>query len=164
MIRTCRPEDAARICEIYNRFVRDTIVTFEEEPISASTMATRIDAVTREYPWLVWEEAQTIVGYAYATAWKPRSAYRRSVESTIYLDDAWYRRGIGSSLYGALVSELRERGFHCVVGGIALPNEASVALHEKLGFTMIGQFRDIGYKLGRFIDVGYWELMLRDHA
>lgn len=162
MLRSCRPSDASRICAIYNHFVRETVVTFEEEPVSEREMASRIQEVTEELPWVVWEEAGSIGGYAYATRWKSRSAYRFSTESTVYVAPGLTRRGIGTRLYEALVVELRRRDVHCVVGGIALPNAASIALHERLGFSKIGHFSQIGWKLGRWVDVGYWELLLQD--
>ena len=161
MLRSSTPSDAPRICEIYNHYVRDTVVTFEESPVPEREMSERIAGVTSHLPWLVWEQDSTIVGYAHATPWKTRSAYRFSVESTIYLDPKLVGRGIGTTLYRALIDELRERNVHCAVGGIALPNPASIALHEKLGFVKIGQFEEIGWKHGRWIDVGYWELVLR---
>jgi phosphinothricin acetyltransferase len=139
--------------------VRDTVVTFEEIPVSADEMARRIEDIGARFPWLVWEDGGTVVGYAYASAWKSRSAYRFAVESTIYLTTSRHRSGIGTKLYGALLAELKSRGFHTAVGGIALPNPASIALHEKLGFTKIGQFVEVGRKLGRWVDVGYWQLI-----
>jgi phosphinothricin acetyltransferase len=122
-------------------------------------MARRIEDIGARFPWLVWEDGGTVVGYAYASAWKSRSAYRFAVESTIYLTTSRHRSGIGTKLYGALLAELKSRGFHTAVGGIALPNPASIALHEKLGFTKIGQFVEVGRKLGRWVDVGYWQLI-----
>jgi phosphinothricin acetyltransferase len=160
MIRAVVGADAAQICAIYNHHVRDTIVTFEETPVTTAEMAQRIADVTTRWPWLVWEEGSSITGYAYATEWKARSAYRFSVESTVYVAPSFARRGIGTRLYQALLPLLEERKVHCVIGGIALPNAASVALHEKLGFVKIGQFHDVGFKLDRWIDVGYWELLL----
>lgn len=160
MIRPCEPTDAEAIAEIYNHYVTHTVVTFEEAPVNVAEMARRIDEVARRWPWLVFEEHGVIAGYAYATDWKPRSAYRFSVETTVYVAASFMRRGIGARLYGALIAGLRERGAHSAVGGIALPNAASVALHEKLGFTKIGQFHEIGFKLGRWVDVGYWQLLL----
>jgi phosphinothricin acetyltransferase len=160
--RNCAPADAPRICEIYNHYVRETVVTFEEVPVSAQEMRERIAAVTNNLPWLVWESDRSLVGYAYATPWKPRSAYRFSVESTVYLDPAFVGLGIGTALYRALIERLRTRDLRCAVGGIALPNPASIALHEKLGFAKVGQFKQVGFKHGRWIDVGYWELVLQD--
>ena len=160
MLRTGTSFDAAQICAIYNLYVRDTVITFEETPVAVDDMARRIADVTERWPWLVWEEDGAVVGYAYAAAWKARSAYRQSVETTIYLAPQSAGRGIGSRLYGALIDELRVRGAHCIIGGIALPNPASIALHEKLGFVKIGQFHEVGLKFGRWVDVGYWELLL----
>ena len=160
MIRSANPSDAPQICAIYNPHVRDTVVTFEELPVTDEEMGRRIVEVTEHWPWLVFEQNRAIAGYAYATAWKTRSAYRFAVESTVYVAPSFTRRGVATRLYEALLAGLRARNAHCVVGGIALPNPASVALHEKLGFVKIGQFHDVGWKLGRWIDVGYWELLL----
>ena len=160
MLRDCTHHDAGPISAIYNHYVEQTAVTFEEVPVAADEMARRIAEVTSRFPWVVWEQDHTVVGYAYAAPWKPRSAYRHSVETTIYLDSNAQGRGIGTLLYRSLVDRLRPLDVHCAVGGIALPNPASVALHEKLGFRNIGQFHEIGRKFGRWIDVGYWELRL----
>jgi L-amino acid N-acyltransferase YncA len=136
------------------------VITFEEEPVDEPEMARRIGAVTALLPWLVFEREGTIEGYACATPWKARSAYRFAVESTVYVSRISVRRGIGTRLYEALIAELRARGMHCMIGGIALPNPASVALHEGLGFKKVAQFLEVGFKLGRRVDVAYWELML----
>jgi L-amino acid N-acyltransferase YncA len=159
-IRPCRQADAASICAIYNHHVVNTVVTFEETPVANEEMARRIDEIGAAWPWLVCEERGTVAGYAYAAPWKARSAYRFSVETTVYLEPSFFRRGIGTRLYQALIDELKNGDAHCAVGGIALPNPASVALHEKLGFAKIGHFKEVGCKFGRWIDVGYWELIL----
>jgi L-amino acid N-acyltransferase YncA len=159
-IRSGTAVDAAAICEIYNGYVRDTVITFEEASIPAAEMARRIEDVTARFPWLVAEEQGAIVGYAYATLWRVRSAYRFSVETTVYVAPVQHGRGVGSALYRELLAGLRKLNVHCAVGAIALPNDASVALHEKLGFKKVGQLAEIGYKLGRWVDVGYWELIL----
>lgn len=160
MIRACTAADAAAICAIYNPYIRDTVITFEEAPVATAEMARRIGEVTGRLPWLVTEEQGAIVGYAYATQWKTRSAYRFSVETTVYVAPGQQRRGLATDLYRELLVQLRRLGVHCAVGGIALPNAASVALHEKLGFKKIGQFVEIGCKFDRWVDVGYWELIL----
>lgn len=160
MIRSCATADAEQICAIYNHYVRTTVVTFEEESVTDIEMARRIGEIGTSLPWLVWEEDARILGYAYAAPWKLRAAYRSSVEATVYLEPSAVGQGIGTQLYRALISELKERGIHAVVGGIALPNDASVALHERFGFVKIGQFREIGWKHGKWVDVGYWELLL----
>lgn len=160
MIRDCLPCDAASVADIYNHYVENTVTTFEEHRVPEEDMAQRIESVTTRLPWLVWQEHDAILGYTYATAWKARAAYRFAVESTIYLAPGAGGHGIGTLLYQALIEELRRRNMHAVVGGIALPNPASVALHEKIGFEKIAQFREIGRKFDRWIDVGYWQLLL----
>jgi L-amino acid N-acyltransferase YncA len=134
MLRSCVPGDAPAIVAIYNHYISETVITFEEETVSADEMARRITQVTARYPWLVWEAAGVIAGYAYAARWKSRASYRHSVEAAIYLAPSLTGQGIGTQLYQALLRELQEMGTHCVVGGLALPNAASVALHEKLGY------------------------------
>jgi len=158
-IRPARVSDAEQITEIYNHYVLRTHITFEEQPVDTASMAQRIRGIVPSLPWLVWEERQ-VLGYAYATKWKDRSAYRNSVESTVYLRSDAFGNGIGTRLYEALVAELCNLGLHSVVGGIALPNAASIALHEKLGFTKIGHFQQVGRKFERWIDVGYWQRLL----
>ena len=159
-IRHATPIDADAICRIYNHYVTDTIVSFEETPVAAAEMALRITDLTRTHPWYVYEESGRVVGYAYAGPWRTRAAYRDAVESTVYVESGLVGSGIGSKLYDALIPELRRRSFHCAMGGIALPNTASVALHEKKVFIKVAHFREVGWKFQRRIDVGYWELVL----
>lgn len=153
------PEDAERICGIYNYYILNTPISFEEEPVSVDEMRQRIETVTKEYPWLIHEDNGEIIGYAYASRWKTRSAYRFSVESTVYVKHGITGKGIGSGLYAQLLNELKSRSVHAVVGGIALPNEKSQALHEKFGFKKVAHFSKIGYKFDQWIDIGYWELL-----
>ena len=160
MIRSVYIEDAEAVCSIYNHYVRNTIITFEETPVSIDEMKDRIAETTVSLPWVVWEDNEEIKGYAYASKWKTRSAYRFSVESSIYLQPDFIGKGAGKILYEALISELRNRSLHTVIGGIALPNESSVALHERLGFIKVAHFKDVGRKFEQWIDVGYWELLL----
>lgn len=160
MFRPCTPTDAGQICLIYNHYVRETVVTFEEVPVLETDMAQRIVDFTSRLPWIVWEEGGTILGYAYATPWKVRAAYRYAVECSIYLAQSATGRGLGTQLYKTLIAELRQRNVHCVIGGAALPNPASVTLHERLGFSKVAEFREVGFKFNRWIDVAYWELLL----
>lgn len=164
MIRPVVDADCVAIARIYNHFVEHTVVTFEETPVSAEVISGRVTEVAQlGLPWLVAEEDGRVVGYAYATPWKSRSAYRFSVETTIYLDPTVVSRGIGSALYRELFAALRGRSdLHAVIGGIALPNAASIALHEKLGMTKVAHFQEVGYKFGHWVDVAYWELVLRE--
>ncbi len=160
-IRAATPADAESLARIYNFYVRETIVTFEEEGVSAAEMAARFQEVQRaSLPWLVAEQGGEVVGYAYATEWKGRRGYRFSTEVTVYLDGGHGGRGIGSSLYRQLLPTLQSRGIHVAVGGIALPNDASVALHEKFGFEKVAQFHQVGFKFDAWIDVGYWQKIL----
>jgi L-amino acid N-acyltransferase YncA len=160
MIRYAKTDDAAEICEIYNHYVLGTTITFEEEPVSTDEMAQRIAETLQSLPWLVWDQDESLQGFCYASKWKGRCAYRHSVESTVYVRADSIGRRIGSQLYRALLDELRQRKFHTVIGGIALPNDASVALHEKLEFEKVAQFREVGNKFDRWTDVGYWQLLL----
>jgi len=160
VIRRVSPGDAAAIAAIYNHHVLETIVTFEETPVDEATMRGRIADIDGSHGWLVAEVDGRVAGYAYASAWRTRSAYRRSVETTVYVAGDAVGRGLGTALYGALLPDLARRGFHCAMGGIALPNEASVALHERMGFAKVAHFREVGWKLGRWIDVGYWQRVL----
>jgi L-amino acid N-acyltransferase YncA len=160
MIRYAKTDDAAEICKIYNHYVLGTTITFEEEPVSTGEMAQRIAETLQSLPWLVWEQDESLQGFCYASKWKGRCAYRHSVESTVYLRADSMGRGIGSQLYRALLDELRRKKFHTVIGGIALPNDASVALHEKFEFEKVAQFREVGNKFDRWTDVGYWQLLL----
>ena len=159
MIRPATTRDAEQIATLYNFYVENTVVTFEETRVSASEMATRIATIMSAYPWLVLEKQGSIAGYAYAGLFDSRCAYRTSVESTIYLAHDQAGRGLGSKLYRALLDDLLVSDVHCAIGRIALPNEPSITLHEKFGFVNVGQLREIGRKFDRWIDVGYWELL-----
>jgi L-amino acid N-acyltransferase YncA len=160
-IRPAAPSDSAAIAAIYNRYIAETVITFEEEPVSSDEMAQRIaDVQSARLPWLVAEEQGQVTGYAYATPWKTRSAYRYSVEITVYLASGSVGRGIGSLLYSRLFSTLEQLGIHAVIGGIALPNQASVALHEKFRCEKVAHFPQVGFKFNRWIDVGYWQRIL----
>jgi len=165
MIRTAIIEDAPQLAEIYNHYIAETVVTFEERPVSDVDMAARVEATAAErLPWIVAEQDNKILGYAYASKWKGRCAYRYSVESTVYLDPNQVAKGLGSELYRALISALQHSGYHVVMGGISLPNSASIALHEKFGFEKVAHFKEVGHKFDQWVDVGYWQLTLPDRA
>ena len=160
-IRPATPADAESLARIYNFYVKETAVTFEEQVISAGEITARLQEVEgASLPWLAAEQGGEVVGYAYATKWKGRSAYRFSTEVTVYVERGRGGRGIGSSLYRHLLPALQSRGIHAAFGGIALPNDASVALHQKFGFEKVAEFREVGFKFDRWIDVGYWQKIL----
>jgi L-amino acid N-acyltransferase YncA len=159
-LRFATEADAPAFCEIYNHYVLNSLFTFEEVALSVEEMAGRIRDITEKLPWVVLEDEGRIVGYAYAGPWKNRTAYRFSVESTIYVTDGISGRGYGSILYERLIAELRSRQVHVVLGGIVLPNDPSVALHEKFGFRQVARIPEVGWKFEQWVDVGYWQLIL----
>jgi L-amino acid N-acyltransferase YncA len=159
--RVATVDDADGLSRIYNHYVRETVITFEEVEVTPEEMARRVENVRAAgLPWLVSEREGALLGYAYATRWKERSAYRFAVETTVYVDPAHAGRGIGSALYTALLGSLEALGIHTAIGGIALPNDASVRLHERFGFVKVAHFAEVGFKFGRHIDVGYWQLLI----
>lgn len=161
MIRSAAPKDVPAILEIYNHYILNSHATFEVESISAEELAGRIELIQSDLklPWIVSEINGRIIGYAYATKWKARKAYAKTVETSIYLHKDEGGQGYGYPLYAALMDILKRMGYHAIIGGMSLPNEPSRALHEKLGFKKIGEFREVGYKFDRWIDVGYWQLV-----
>jgi L-amino acid N-acyltransferase YncA len=160
-LRDASTDDAALIVSIYNHYILNTVISMEYETVTAADMAQRIrDVQAGGLPWLVLLDGERIAGYAYASRWRARSGYRHSVESSVYLAPDYQRRGLGGMLYRRLLERLREHGCHAVIGGIALPNPGSVALHEKLGFEQVAHFREVGRKFDSWVDVGYWQLTL----
>ncbi|CAN5386965.1 GNAT family N-acetyltransferase [soil metagenome] len=161
MIRRISTADIPSICKIYNYYINNSIATFEEVEVGVEEMQKRVEQVSTNYPWIVYEEEGAVIGYAYANQWKTRSAYRYSAEATVYLDHLYAGKGVGSKLYGHLISELNKSKIHSLIGGISLPNEASIALHEKFGFRKCAHFSEVGRKFDRWIDVGYWEKIFK---
>jgi L-amino acid N-acyltransferase YncA len=159
-IRDATMSDAEMICAIYNPIVLNTTISFEEDAVPVADMASRIESVTAKLPWLVGQEDGAVAGYAYASRHRERSAYRYSVETTAYVAEFARGRGIGTGLYTALLNRLRTLSVHAALGGIALPNPASIALHEKCGFKKVAHFEQVGLKFGRWVDVGYWQIVL----
>jgi phosphinothricin acetyltransferase len=158
--RLATAEDASAIAAIYAPYVRDTIISFETEAPDAAEIGARIERIGRHYPWLTASSAGRVVGYAYACENRARLAYRWSVDAAVYLDASAQRKGVGSALYRRLFALLRVQGYVNAFAGISLPNAASVALHEAMGFEAIGVYRNVGYKLGAWRDVGWWQLAL----
>jgi phosphinothricin acetyltransferase len=161
MIRPVKNEDASAICTIYNYYVKETAITFEETPVPIREMEKRITEIGAAYPWFVYDDGIYVLGYAYINKWRERSAYRYSVETAVYVKQGHEGKGIGASLYKPLLEAAKKKGFHSAVAGITLPNKRSVALQEKFGFKKIARFNEIGFKLGKWQDVGYWELLLQ---
>lgn len=164
MIRSATHDDSGKIAEIYNHYIENSVITFEETLIDAAEVRSRIGDPTTDLPWFVHESDEVVVGYAYASPWNKRAAYRHSVEISIYLDRDAVGKGIGRKLYSHLIEDLKARSIHAVIGGVALPNPASVALHESLGFEKVAHYREVGRKFGKWIDVAYWQLILDPSA
>ncbi|TWT90646.1 Phosphinothricin N-acetyltransferase [Pseudobythopirellula maris] len=162
MIRDATPADAAAIAELYNHYVRESTVTFEEEPVTAEAIAARMREVNERFPWLLLEEDGALVGYAYARHWQTRSAYRHTVETSVYVAHDRRGKGHGPDLYRALLGRLPACDVHAVVAGVTLPNPASVAMHDKLGFKKAAHYTEVGRKFDRWLDVGYWHMVLAD--
>ncbi len=160
-LRTAEPRDAAAIAAIYAPYVTGSVVSFETEPPGAEAIAERMAAAGDLYPWIVAEdEAGGLLGYAYASAFRARPAYRFAVESSIYLAEAAHRQGLGRRLYASLIETVTAQGFAQCIGAITLPNAASVRLHEALRFEKVGTYRQVGYKMGGWHDVGLWQRAL----
>lgn len=160
ILRTATTADAAACAAIYSPYVADSWVSFELVAPDAGEMATRIEAYGASHGWLVSEIGGKIAGYAYGSPHRTREAYRTSCDVAVYVDPAFARQGIGRALYGALLPQLAQRGFHAAFAGIALPNPNSVGLHEALGFEPIGIYREVGWKMGAWRDVGWWQRLL----
>ncbi len=160
-IRPATPADGAAVAEIYAYYVAETAITFDETEPTAAEMSQRIADTLTKYPYLVaTDDQQTVIGYAYASAHRPRASYRWSVDTAIYVDPSHRRSGVGSALYSRLIPMIKSQGYTRAYAGITLPNVASVGLHERLGFEPIGVYTAVGYKLGLWRDVGWWELSL----
>ncbi len=158
MIREATLNDAAALLSIYAPYVSESAESFETQVPSIEEFRARMVAVMGKFPWLVWEREGMVLGYAYAAPFKSRAAYRWSAESTVYVRRDSRGKGIGRALYADLLARLRAQGVLNVIGGITLPNQASVGLHEALGFKFVGKFPLVGFKFGEWRDVGYWQL------
>jgi phosphinothricin acetyltransferase len=160
MIRLATPADAAEILAIYAPYVRDTSFTFETEVPTEEAFADRIATYLQNYPWLVCEIDGIIAGYAYAARHRERVAYQWAVESSIYIHDNFQRAGIAKALYEALLTILKQQGFRNVYAVINLPNDRSVQFHERCGFTYFATYEKVGYKLGKWKNVGWWQCII----
>jgi phosphinothricin acetyltransferase len=156
--------DGAACAEIYRPIVENTWISFETEAPSATEMSRRIERTLPRFPWLVATQEDQVVGYAYAGPHRERAAYRWSADVTVYLAEPARGKGVGRRIYGALFDILRRQGLRSAFAGIALPNDASIGLHEAVGFEPIGVYRDVGHKLGAWRSVGWWRLGLSTQA
>lgn len=163
MIRPARLEDSEAIAAIYAPYCTDTVISFEMEAPTADEMRQRIEKITKALPWLVEERAGKVVGYAYASPHRERLAYQYSVEVSVYVDKNFHKQGIGTALYKQLFDELRALGKYNALAGITLPNQASVSIHERLGFVQTGTYSKVGYKFQGWHDVGWWQLVLQPY-
>jgi phosphinothricin acetyltransferase len=158
MIRDVVPSDSVRIAEIYNYYIEKTIISFEEEKVDSGEIESRIKAVLKKkYPYIVYEEDGLLIGYAYLNNWRTRSAYDITLETSIYLDIHFTGKGTGSVLYQELIDRSKRINIHSLIGVISLPNEVSQRMHEKLGFQLIGNFKESGKKFNKLIDVEFWQ-------
>jgi L-amino acid N-acyltransferase YncA len=162
LVRDATAADAAACLAIYAPYVRDTVISFESEPPTEAEMAARIARAAETHAWLVLEDRGDVIGYAYGGPFASRPAYQWACEVSVYVDRGRRRAGAGRALYEALLARLAERGFHMAVAGMALPNDASVALHRALGFEPVGTWRRIGFKHGAWHDVAWTQRQLAD--
>jgi L-amino acid N-acyltransferase YncA len=160
LVREATVGDAAAVHEIYAPVVRETTISFEIEPPSVEEMGTRIAAALTDWTWLVAEERGEVLGYAYSSKHRDRAAYSTSVDLAVYVAPSAQRRGVARTLYGELFPRLAAQGRHMAFAGIALPNDPSVKLHQSLGFTHVGIYREVGFKFGAFHDTSWWQRRL----
>lgn len=158
MIRNVRLSDARAIAMIYNEYVEHSVATFDTEPVSEEDMRERIGAIASRYPYMVYEEEGEVIGFCYAHSWKEKAAYRHTVETTVYLSPGHTGRGIGRKLMERLIAACASRGYRALIACITEGNEASFALHEKLGFKKVSCFERVGLKFGCWLDVVDYEL------
>ena len=159
-IRPVTLADAEAITEIYNRYIKETTITFEVEPITVEEMQSRIKEISAQFPYFVYEEEGRVLGYCYAHLWKQRAAYSKTLETTIYLDRNATHRGIGSLMVKHLITLCREQGYHALIACITEGNEASVRMHERLGFKQVSEFKEVGQKFGHWLGVVDLEFIL----
>ena len=159
-LRYAEPRDAEKLLEIYRPYIEETVVTFENDVPTEAEFARRIVEKLQQFPWIVAEVDGEIAGYCYAGRHRGRAAYRWCVESSIFVDQKFHRLGLARNLYNKLFYILAQQGIIHVYAGIALPNEASVAFHESLGFSHFATYENVGFKLDKWITVGWWEKRL----
>lgn len=160
LVRSATVKDADQCASIYAPFVADSWISFETSPPDATEMRRRIEQALSSHDWMVAETEGRIAGYAYGSQHRTRAAYQNSCDVAVYIDPAFSRQGVGRSLYAALFPRLKERNYHALFAGIALPNEGSIGLHQSLGFSTVGIYREVGWKLGAWRDVQWMQRLL----
>lgn len=160
MIRPATINDAQQLADLYNYYIRHTLITFEEEELTTDQFAERIQKISANYPFIVFEENGEILGFAYGNKWRERSAYRFALESSVYVKQGHFGKKIGARLYEQLFQDLKKQGCKQVIGVITLPNDTSVKMHEKFGFEKAAHFKQVGLKFGQWSDVGFWQKSL----
>ena len=160
MIRPFKINDTQQLLDIYNYYVLNSIVTFDDIPLTFKIFSDKVNRINKAYPFLIFEEQNEILGYAYGSKWRAKPAYMQTVESTIYIKNGAQGKQIGTKLYKALLNLLKTENYHVVLGGLTLPNIASVRLHEKFGFRQVAHFKAVGRKFDTWLDVGFWQLEL----
>lgn len=158
MIRNVTINDAQELVNIYNYYVTDTIVTFDKESFTIADFEEKIDTISSQFPFFVFEENNKILGYAYGSKWRKKPSYDNTLEITIYLKKDVQGKGIGTKLYAKLIEALKNEKYHTLIGGLTLPNEESIRLHEKFGFKKVAHFVEVGWKFNKWHDVGFWQL------
>jgi len=158
MIRKVHINDFEQLLDIYNYYVQYTIVTFDTEPLKLKVFKEKVERISKAFPFIVFEKDNEILGYAYGSKWRQKPAYNNTVESTVYVKHDVHGKQIGTKLYTELLKQLKQQKFHTVIGGLTLPNEASVRLHKKFGFKEVAHFEQVGLKFNKWLDVGFWQL------
>jgi phosphinothricin acetyltransferase len=161
-LRLATPSDAKSILDIYAPYIRNTSLTFETEVPTEKAFAERIEKYLGKWPWLVCEINGVVAGYAYSSLYRERTAYQWSVECSVYIHDDFQKAGIAKALYTSLFEILKKQGYNNVYAVINLPNDKSVAFHEKCGFEYFATYEKVGYKLGQWKNVGWWRLILNE--
>ncbi|MDU1889683.1 MAG: GNAT family N-acetyltransferase [Dysgonomonas sp.] len=161
MIRDVTLADAKRIADIYNYYIKETVITFEYDEIDESEMQSRILKIQKKgFPFFIYEADNKIIGYAYLSNWRERIAYDITLETSVYLDNKYTGNGIGSILYQELINRAQKINIHSLIGVVSLPNDQSIKLHQKFNFKLVGNFKESGIKFDRLIDVEFWQLIL----
>ncbi len=160
MVRPFKISDTQQLLEIYNYYVLNSTATFDDVPLSFEMFSDKITRINADYPFIVFEENNKILGYAYGSKFRPKPAYNKTVESTVYVKHDTFGKQIGTKLYKELLNLLKKEQYHVVLGVLTIPNEASIKLHEKFGFTKVADLKQVGFKFGKWQDVGFWQLNL----